>query len=179
MTCIVGIETPDGVLIGADSIAVAGWTANIRGAAEPKLFRLREYIIGFTSSYRMGDLLRYHLTIASPPKTRLHRHMVVNVVPAIRACLKDGGFATTKDGAEVGGAFLVGVRGRVYLISQDYQVDRSTYGYNVTGMTDQALGSLASTEGEEPRARIRKALEAAERHSIGVRRPWRFLAGTR
>jgi ATP-dependent protease HslVU (ClpYQ) peptidase subunit len=177
MTCIVGIETPDGVLLGADSIAAdpATWTAATR--AEAKLFRVGDYLFGFTTSFRMGDLLRYHLALPAAPKTRLHRHMVMGVVPAIRACLKEGGFATTKDGAEVGGEFLVGARGQLFHVSSDYQVGRSAHGYGAVGSGLQAaLGALSATEEEEPRTRARKALEAAARHTLGVRGPWRFLA---
>jgi hypothetical protein len=177
MTCIVGIETPQGVMLGADSISGdtgswTCWTADV-----PKLFRLGQYVLGFTSSWRMGDLLRHQLRLAPPPATRVHRHMVVAVVPAIRACLKEGGFATTKDGAEVGGFFLIGTNGQLFQIGSDYQVNRSTHGYNAVGVgRDIALGALAATERGAPRRRLRLALEAAGKHCMGVRGPWCFLA---
>lgn len=177
MTCIVGIETDRGVLLGADSMAgdAAYWGADTH--TTPKLFRVGPYVFGFTTSFRMGDLLRYHLTLPMPPKTRLHRHMVIAVVPAVRACLKEGGFATTKEGAEVGGDFLVGVRGELYQVSSNYMVSRSANGYAAVGCGQfVASGALFATEGQEPRARVRRALEAAQHHNMGVRGPWRFLA---
>lgn len=176
MTCIVGIETEDGVIMGADSMAADGsWFAHVRTDA-PKVFALREYLFGFTTSFRMGDLLRYHLTLPPPPKSRVHRHMVTAVIPAIRECLKSGGFATTANGAEAGGDFLMATRGRLYHVASDYQVGRSAHGYDAAGCGSSiALGALAATGGQEPRKRLRSALVAAERHSAGVRRPWRFI----
>jgi hypothetical protein len=91
--------------------------------------------------------------------------------------LKDGGYATTKDGGEVGGAFLVAVRGHVYKVDVDYQVARSAWGYDAVGSGKvAALGALSVGHGAEPKQRARAALLAAERHTAHVRRPWRFMS---
>lgn len=177
MTCIVGIETPGGVMLGADSMGGDStyWTA--MPAAEPKVFRLGHYVIGFTYSFRMGDLLRYHASLPVPPERgSIHRHMVTRVIPALRLILKEHGFATTKDGAEVGGDFLIGARGTLFHIQQNYAVQRAAFGYDAAGCGAQsALGALSCAQGQ-PRARLRAALIAAERHNMGVRGPWRFVA---
>jgi hypothetical protein len=178
MTCIVGIETPRGVMLGADSMAgeFTYWTAGEH--AEPKVFRVGPYVIGFTSSFRMGDLLRYHLALPDPPARASHKHMVTKVVPAVRALFRAHGFATTKEGAEVGGDFLVGVSGALYRVSSDHQVSRSRYGYAAVGSGAQtALGALSAIANpRRARESLRAAPEAAARHSMGVRGPWRFIA---
>jgi hypothetical protein len=175
MTCIVGIETPKGVMLAADSMGGEGtyWTAMT--SAEPKVFRLGAYVLGFTTSFRMGDLLRYHAALPAPPaRGPLHRHMVLKVVPVLRSVLKDHGFATTKEGGEVGGDFLIGVRGALFHVQSNYAVQRATFGYDAAGCGAQsALGALSCAKGE-PRARLRAALVAAERHNMGVRGPWSF-----
>jgi hypothetical protein len=176
VTCIVGIETRVGVLLGADSMGgdTTYWTALT--TAEPKVFRSGEYVLGFTTSFRMGDLLRYHLALPPPERRPLHRHLVTHVVPAIRECLKGGGFATTKEGAETGGDFLLGVAGQFFHIRGDYSVQRAQHGYDSAGSGAQtALGALAVARGA-PRTRLRSALAAAERHNMGVRGPFRFAA---
>jgi hypothetical protein len=113
MTCIVGIETPRGVLLGADSMSAETtcWTADV--CVEPKVFRAGAYVMGFTTSFRMGDLLRHQARL-EPPSGRgsLHRHLVTKVIPALRELFKGGGFATSKDGAESGGCFLLGRAGK-------------------------------------------------------------------
>jgi hypothetical protein len=177
MTCIVGIETEAGVILGADSMAgeATYWTADT--AVEPKVFRVGPYVLGFTTSFRMGELLRYHLALPPPPaRGPFHRHMVTGVIPAIRACFKEHGFATSKDGAEVGGDFLIGVHGQLYHVQSNYHVGRSPHGYDAAGCGAQsALGALSATDGRKPRGRLRAALVAAERHNMGVRGPWRFV----
>lgn len=180
MTCIVGIETSNGVILGADSMAgeATYWTADI--AVEAKVFRVGAYVIGFTTSFRMGEILRYHLALPSPPRARLHRHMVTVVVPAVRACFKEHGFATSKEGAEVGGDFLIATQGELYHVQSNYHVGRSPHGYDAAGCGAQsALGALSATHGKRPRDRLRAALVAAERHNMGVRGPWRFVAERR
>ena len=178
MTCIVGIEAKGGVILGADSISTDYAVTTVRSAEDCKVFRIGEYVLGFTSSFRMGNLLRYHLALPPPPaRGSLHRHLVLKVVPAVRACLKEGGFATTKEGAEQGGSFLLGVRGELWSADADYQMGRNQHGYAAIGCGYAvALGSLYSSKKLPPRRRVTLALEAAEQHSVHVRRPWRLLA---
>lgn len=174
MTCIVGIETRTGVILGADSLSASDYVQQT--ARIPKLFRVGPYLFGFTTSFRMGDLLRHQLELPPPPKTRLHRHIVKAVIPILRECLREGGFLSSKDGAEVGGEFLLAVGGGLFHVASDYQVGQSAFGYDAAGGGQAvALGALAVTAGQTPRRRLRLALEAAERHCMGVRRPWRFL----
>lgn len=174
MTCIVGIEAPDGALLAADSISSNGADMCVR--ADRKLIRLGPYALGFTSSWRFGDILRYQLVLPPPPRRgNVHRHLVREVVPALRKALTENGFAT-KDPENPGGAFLMAVQGRVFTIHADLQVGRSAHGYDALGSGSAvAMGALAALPDAEPRARARASLVAAERHTPFVRRPWRFL----
>ena len=177
MTCIVGIEHKDGVLLAADSMSSNHYSADVASVA--KLFRVGQHGFGFTSSWRMGDLLRYHLALPDPPAKDLHRHLVTVAIPAIRACLKEGGFATVNNGVETGGSFLIAVRGQLFTIDTDFQVARSSHKYDAVGSGSlAALGALSATIGGDPRARATAALVAAEKHTCHVRRPWRFLSTT-
>jgi hypothetical protein len=182
MTCIVGIETPRGVVLGADSLGAdpESWSASEH--AEPKVFRVGPYVIGFTTSFRMGDILRYHVTLPKPPaQAPLHRHLVTKVVPVLRAAFRRHGFLASKEGADVGGDFLIGVRGRLFHVFADHQVGRAAHGYDAAGCGAQsALGALSvCADVKRPRESLRRALVAAERHNMGVRGPWKFLGEPR
>ena len=60
MTCIVGMVDGQGtVYIGADSLAAGGYQKTIRKDA--KVFTNGIAVMGYTSSFRMGQLLRYKL----------------------------------------------------------------------------------------------------------------------
>lgn len=173
MTCIVGIVDEDKVYIGGDSAGVAGLNLWVR--ADLKVFNIGEFVFGFTSSFRMGQLLQYSFT---PPKIGngdLMKYMATDFVDAVRETLKAGGYAQIDKNVEKAGAFLVGVRGRLFSIEDDYQVGETICGYNAVGCgASFALGSLATTEGQDlpPKQKVRIALEAAEKFSAGVSKPF-------
>lgn len=173
MTCIVGVVDGETVWIGGDSCSSrsSGEQAN---RADPKVFQRGEYLIGFTTSWRMGQLLRYRLEVPVRPESMdLTEWMATEFIDAVRGCLTDGGFAHVEHGEEEGGEFLVTTAGRLYCVQSDYQVGEPSDGYDAVGCgAEVALGALAATEEMDGPARVRRALEAAERHMTGVRRPF-------
>jgi hypothetical protein len=186
MTCIVGIETPDGVVMGGDSAGVYEKTYALNIRADTKVFKRRsddvEWIFGFTSSFRMGQLLHYSVKLPKPPSTAaaLNRFMVTTFIDAIRKNFKEGGFMEKEKEAESGGTFLVGVRGRLFEIEDDFQVGYVHDDFMAVGCGARtAEGSLYATRGMDPIRRARLALEAAEHFSAGVRHPFKILKGNR
>jgi ATP-dependent protease HslVU (ClpYQ) peptidase subunit len=176
MTAIAGLVHDGKVLIGADSGGVAGWTLNVRKDA--KVFANGPYVMGFTTSFRMGQLLRWSFKPPAPGKGSLERFMCTSWVDVARKALSDGGWATKNAEREVGGVLLVGVRGRLFRIDEDWQVGEHGEGYAAVGSGEQvSLGALAATEhlGLDPEKRVLAALEASERHNIGVRGPFHLL----
>ena len=181
MTCIIGIVEKDKIYMGADSLGSAStWckTRKDKKICIKKSVDDIEFIIGYTSSYRMGQLLRYNLQIPRVDKLELHEYMVTKFIPAIRECFKDGGYARKKDDEEKGGQFLVGVKNRLFQIECDYQVGESVHNYDSVGCGfELALGSLFSTADiEAPENRINIALEAAEEFSNGVRKSFNIMS---
>jgi ATP-dependent protease HslVU (ClpYQ) peptidase subunit len=177
MTVIVGLVHGGRVLIGGDSAGLAGYQLSVR--ADPKVFRNGPYVFGFTSSFRMGQLLHHAFTPPEPPADPdgLHRFMCTVWIDAVRQCLKDGGWATVDSAQERGGDFMVGVDGRLFEVHGDFQVAELDDGYAAMGCGDDvALGALYATGTpgtvEEPERRILTALSAAQRHSGGVRSPF-------
>jgi hypothetical protein len=175
MTCIVGIARNGRVYLGGDSAGVGGLDLTIR--ADEKVFKNGECVFGFTSSFRMGQLLRYAFTPPPKPEDASDfQYMCTTFINAVRDCLKDGGFATKQNEAEHGGNFLVGYRGQLYEIESDYQVGIAADGFAAVGCGYQiARGSLFSTMGQDPMIRLTTALNAAERFSAGVRAPYVFV----
>lgn len=181
MTCIVGLIDKGKVYIGGDSAGVGGsgqYGLSIR--SDRKVFRNGDFVMGFTSSFRMGQLLAF---VMSPPKPRegddLFAFMVRDFIGCVRQTMKDGGFSKNTNGEESGGTFLVGFRGRLFHISDDFQVGEASKPYGAVGCGDHiALGSLFSTPHiADPQERVREALLAAENFSAGVRGPF-FIEAT-
>ncbi len=172
MTCIVGLIEDGTVYMGGDSAGVAGYGLTVR--ADEKVFVKGDFVMGFTSSFRMGQLLRYSL---KPPKYHpdvdTSEYMVVDFVNAARECLKTGGYAQKDKEVEVGGTFLVGFNGKLFKVESDYQVGIPMQFFDACGCGDDiALGAMFSNAHLSPEDRILQALEAAEQFSAGVRRPF-------
>lgn len=174
MTCIAGLIDGDQVYIGGDSAGVAGYDLTVR--ADPKVFKNGSFLFGFTSSFRMGQLLRFKFKPPyHKPETSIEEYIMTDFIDAVRQCLKEGGYATINNNEETAGAFLVGYRGNIFMIDSDYQVGISLDKFAAVGCgAAYALGSLNSTS-DKPEDRIYKALETAERFSAGVRGPFTIL----
>jgi hypothetical protein len=105
MTCIVGIVDKGKIYIGGDSAGLTGWDLCVRN--DKKVFVNNGFAMGFSSSFRMGQLLAYAL---KPPEIKpgddLMRFMAVDFINAVRECLKSGGWASREKETENGGNFL-------------------------------------------------------------------------
>lgn len=175
MTCIAGIADNGKVYLAGDSAGVGGLTLDIR--SDRKVCRNGEFVFGFTTSFRMGQLIQYSFR---PPRRYgdidVMAYMVTDFVDALRNCLKTGGYARKDLEAEQAGTFLVGYQGRLFNIEGDYQVGESACGYHAVGCGESfAKGALFATVGGSPMDRLALALKAAESHSAGVRGPFHFV----
>lgn len=177
MTCIVGVVDRGAVYIGGDSAGVSGYDITIR--ADKKVFRNGEFLIGFTSSFRMGQILEHSFTPPPLPEEpeKLFRCMARDFADALREAFRDKGFASKSSGQESGGVFLVGVRGRLFRVDNDYHIGEAADGFDAVGCGEAyAKGSLFSNAYLRPDERIREALQAAAHFSAGVRAPFTVLA---
>lgn len=177
MTCIVGIAHKGQVILGADSAGADGWL-NRRIRTDRKIFINSGIVFGFTTSFRMGQLLQHELT---PPPVlegqEPYQYAVKQLVPAIRTTLRAGGWLKNKDGREEGGTFLVGFRGHLFSIHDDLQVGESTACFEAVGCGDAyAMGAMHAASHLPPKDRLLAGLEAAASFSAGVAGPFHFIA---
>jgi ATP-dependent protease HslVU (ClpYQ) peptidase subunit len=181
MTCIVAYADGKRVWMGGDSAGVSWHQLTLR--ADEKVFLNDGYLFGFTSSFRMGQLLRYRF---KPPRRHpsddLTQFMSTEFVDEVRKCLKTYGYATVNNNEETGGTFLVGIEDQIFKIDSDYQVGRPLLHFDAAGCgEDMALGAMwaLSTHGKAkltPEEIVEVALTAAEGCSGWVRRPWTILS---
>lgn len=183
MTCIVGIETSDGVLLGSDSAVSSGWS--IEPTHARKVFAIGPHIgIGLCGSPRMGQLLQYKLEPPEPPMARssisaVSRYMATDFVDAVRETLKAGGHAEKENEKErADSSFLVAIRGFLFAVYGDYQATYLSFGFGSVGSGyREAMGALAATRqaGLTPKARALAALEASAEFTSNVAPPFHFL----
>lgn len=174
-TCIVGLESGGAVYIGGDS---AGVDERLGRAVrvDEKVFIKDNMIFGFTTSFRMGQILRYSFL---PPKQAVgqgdYNYLAGPWIDGLIACLKDKGYAKVNNNEVSGGVFLFGMHGKLYQIGSDFQVGRRVEPFDSCGCASQyALGAMALLMDRHigPEEKIRQALEVAEHFSAGVRGPF-------
>jgi ATP-dependent protease HslVU (ClpYQ) peptidase subunit len=181
MTCIVALQKNNKVYIGGDSAGSAGGYVAIRN--DPKVFKVGNYVFGFTHSFRMGQLL---MTSWKPPvRTRSdssdYKFLCTKFINSVRKCFYQGGFLHKPGDREEGGCFFVGYNGHLYMVDADFQVGIPHHGFDSIGCgRDFALGTmriLIEQDEEEVETVLVKALETATHYSDGVRPPFRIVCG--
>ncbi len=193
MTCIAAVTDGTTVVMGGDSAAAAGTELLLR--SDPKVFRKGSYVVGFTTSFRMGQILRYGDALPEPPAgmgpAELESFLVSEVVEAVRREFEARGFAKTaraalsqpgysEEGQAWGGIFLLGVAGRIFQVRQDYQVASPAAEYCAIGRgAPAALGALfalGATSRLGLGERVERALLAAESCCTTVRGPFHLVS---
>jgi len=177
MTCIVAIETRAGVVMGGDSFVGAGTTGADLGAA-PKLFRRGGWLCGVAGSSRVANLLEHAMRWpkASPKATEREAVAVARAMAKLLAA--DEFCVESEEGrTSLYSEIILAACGRAYVVGGDLAVHRSAHGYTAVGCgAPIALGALAVMPAKMPaRERVTLALEAAARHSSGVRGPFHVL----
>lgn len=179
MTCIVGYKTKTNVIIGADSLGASHYSKTIR--KDVKIFKKKDFVIGFTTSYRMGQLLQYSFNIPeyNPKIQDIHEYLCTSFIKDLRGVFKENGWLQTKEGVEQGGSFLVGYKTRLFHIEDDFQVSESSDRFDACGSgEDFALGALKVLENDKnisPRDKVRTALKIASHFSTTVSAPFILL----
>lgn len=196
MTCIVGLKQDGKVFIGGDSLGSdTAFNCSVRN--DPKVARIGEAVIGYTTSFRMGQILFHQLKLPKhPKKMKNFDYMVTKFIPEVIKIFKANGYAKStvgQPGEIAGGSFLVGYHGDLYTVSSDFQVGDNKCGFDAIGCgAAYAVGSIAADvetntvlewgDVQEqldnklsPNQILYKALRIAEEFSAGVRAPFIIL----
>jgi ATP-dependent protease HslVU (ClpYQ) peptidase subunit len=139
MTCIVGVELDNKVLIGGDIQGTGGNNKIVH--TQPKVFHKRNIIFGYTTSYRFGQILENHLTDPVVPEEseEIYRWLVTVLVPSMKEILEAHDY---KDG----GQCLIGIRNQLWDLQSDYSVLRSVQGFSACGSgSEYAMGSMSTS----------------------------------
>jgi ATP-dependent protease HslVU (ClpYQ) peptidase subunit len=175
MTCIIGLKYNGTVYLGGDSAGVDVNNISIR--ADEKVFSNGPFIMGFSGSFRMGQLLQWSFRPPRLPKSRsIFGYLVTDFIDALRKCYQEKGtLKSSESGCDMGDQLLLGIHDELYHIQSDFQVAEVQDAYNSIGSgMDVSLGAMYATEDIEndPEYRIRVALEAAAKHITSVAPPF-------
>ncbi|AXC36891.1 hypothetical protein [Escherichia coli] len=135
MTCI--IAHTDGVssFIAGDKLGSNGFTKTVQ--TEPKVFE-KEFIklhddgltrtkevmaLGYTTSFRMGQLLNYNLNLPEQDASQtFSQYLVLKVIPIIRQMFKEEWGARDASQDVGGGQFIILHNHTIYEVQEDFSV---------------------------------------------------------
>lgn len=171
MTCIAAVEHAGVVWMGGDS--AASDESYITTYVEPKVWVNGEFVFGYCDNGRYGAVLRHTFV---PPKVKgnMDKYLTNEFVPKLKELFnKEAELHAEADGKYPQIEFLFGLRGKLYLCDNHYQIGRPHDGFAATGSgTYIATGVLYANSRLKPRERILQALRAAEKYTPSVRGPF-------
>jgi len=138
MTCIISFERDNKIIIAGDKKASNSATGS--NVKEPKIFEKKKFMIGYTSSFRMGQILKH---IWTPPSKKedqtIDNYLYTDVINSLRQVFEVNNFGES----DTTGTFILVYKNRKFI----YQSDNSLLEYedNVisTGSGEEiAFGSV-------------------------------------
>lgn len=184
MTCIIGYidEKHKRVYMGADSCASNGFSKNSR--KDKKIFKPESndnFLVSFTSSYRMGQLLMYSDIFPTEEEIQAnnleinHKYIVSVLIPEIQDLFINNGFGDSKEG----GIFLIAYKDKLFKVESDYQVCEELSDYSCGGSGEyHAYGCLYVLEKHKDipiNIKVHIALQCASHYCVGVEEPFYIM----
>jgi len=183
MTCIVALKTPDKIIVGADRLIT--YHDNYTELSKwPKIKKIgNTMILGSAGRYAENNIM---LNLFEPPEnnsTNLFSYMTHDFVPALKSLIEKHHLKDSEgNDYSCDATFIVAIQDSIFRISYTYDINEHVSDYAVIGSGEPyALGSLHTTDGFEEsfgitsQSRVLMALEAAEKYSPGVHRPFDLL----
>lgn len=175
MTCVVGLETTDGVWMGSDSFF---GTEEVRDLIDrPKWFSKGLITFGWAGDARPAQIVEHDIHYRGPRHGEKPMSYLVRVVSkAIHKGLRDAGCNLRNQGStdETGTSFLVVFRGKLYMLQGDYSIVRSPRGCAAIGVGSHvALGALSALQNRiPPQDAVKESLTLASEWCSQVEGPF-------
>lgn len=172
MTCIVGIEHDGKVFMGGDS---CGSTPSITiETKEPKVFWVnKDLLIGYTSSFRFGQLMQYYFKPPKQPKNMQdHEYLCTIFVDEMRKVFKEKGYLQIDKNVEEGGTALIAYKHKLYYLEDSFQILRAKEFASVGSGSYFAMGAMAALAGDTFFNRVLTALRVASNLNPYVKGPY-------
>lgn len=146
MTCIAAIISNDVITIASDMLVT--WDYSVNNYTD-KIFRKGNgYVVGCSGGVRVSQLMQYEVTFPVIPKNvkDLKEFIVKKVVPNIRKVMRKELAKKNMDESDLNSAFLIGVKGGLFIITEDYCVLEFDKFAAIGSGAIAALASLSTTE---------------------------------
>jgi len=184
MTCIVGVldKKEDCVYIGADSLGSNGYYQSI--FKNRKVFKAKDntnVLMAISGDYKLQNILSVEDNLIEEIKHLKNEvnfeRMVKYTSPKIMNLADKYYCLRNKEGdRSIGGDVIFSYKNQLYIIQCNGQVLESEDGYVASGSGGEcALAVLSQNTNKSTVDRIKEALEAAEKHGCGIKRPFYIM----
>ena len=181
MSVVVAIKEGNKVFLGADSQVTKGGTrTTLHNPNNYKIWKVDgndHALMGHVGNVRDANIIRLMSNVIDDYdefNDRVNYRFVVKyLVPEIIKNLQDAHFIKTNDNALDGldSSFLFAFKDKLFWINSDLAVIEVDDYIAIGSGADQAIGSLLSTEGQNSKSRIVKAIKASAASDIYVDYP--------
>ena len=180
MSVVVAIRKGDKVYVGADSQVTRGGTrATLKNPNNYKIWKVlgvNHCLMAHVGVVRDANIVRLSDNLVSDYSAYKgyidYEYVVKRVVPGIISELKGAGYLKDEQYFEsMESRYLFIYKDKMYTINTDGCVLEVDDYVAIGSGEDQAIGSLLSTEGEDPETRIIKAIKASAASDIYVDYP--------
>lgn len=166
MTAIVGFSKNNTVYMAGDTQGSSDLVKY--EVTRPKVFKNGEFLFGYTSSFRFGDILEY---IFVPPARAFDMtdiaYLIKYFIPELRECLEKHKYTGIDENGQSGN-FLLGYRGHLYEVQGDFSIVEPTQNFASVGSGFAyclgAMSVLVKTT-YPPEDIVRKAVETSINHN--------------
>jgi hypothetical protein len=172
----VAISERGRVYMGADSMVAAD--SDVLVSRDPKVWQAGPCVVGACGHAAWWELLRdrvqWDRVSRCASELEFRRALLDEIHARAQACGLDLRDVDESDDT-VSGSALVGVGGSLYICDHYLTLTKLAEPFGAIGSgAGPALGVLFATRGQPARQRLQQALQAAERYTTTVRRPWRW-----
>jgi len=184
MTCILGVldKEKDCVYIGADSLGSNYYLQALY--KNKKVFKAKNndnILMAICGDYKLQNFLSVEENLVEEIKELKNEvnfeHMVKYVSPKIMNLAKQYNCCENDKGySRINGSIIFAYKNQLYSIGSNGQVLEPADNYIAGGSgEDFALAALSQNGDKDVVSRIIEGLEAAEKHALGVKRPFYIM----
>jgi ATP-dependent protease HslVU (ClpYQ) peptidase subunit len=174
MTCIVGYldSANKRMYIAGDTLGSTTTTKSER--IDTKVFiKEKKMLMGFTTSYRMGQLLHWKFKLPNhPAKMSTDEYMYTLFIDEVIKLFTENGYAKVESNQNSGGTFIVLYQGKLYCIEEDYQIAKPLEHFTACGCGESyahaAISAFEMSDNFDLEFKLENSIKIASKYSTGV-----------
>lgn len=139
-------------------------------STQPKIFSIGQYLIGYAGNSGVGQAIVYNFSPPALKSIKIDNHMLKLFMPQLRSFIKESDIKLP-DSEDDSTGLIVGIKGRVYEVDlSDFQCVEYEE-VSIGSGSGYAYGSLYTSIGLPPKARVEKAIQSAINYSPTCQSP--------